>query len=60
MTKPVLYEMCLQFHLTLEPKDINHMLHLQGFSNPLIQNNTIVELKQTIPFIPTEETLKNI
>lgn len=54
-----MYEMELRFKLTMGFKEVNEIAHLCGFKEKLVAKDAItVTMKQTVPFIPNEETIK--
>lgn len=54
-----LYEMKMLFNVDLEPKEINDLTEMCGFSEKMVlQNAKTVELTQTQPFIPNEEDIQ--
>lgn len=53
-----IYKMCLKFKLSLGLKEINAITIACGFPEKLVAENiTTITLTQTVPFIPSDETL---
>ena len=55
MAKVTVYEMEMQFELTLSIRSVNDLLSSMGLAEKLVANGNILTVKQTLPVIPNEE-----
>lgn len=56
---PTLYNMCMLFKLDLSIKPINDIMSHCGLTEKIIAEKIVtVKITQTVPFIPTDETIK--
>ncbi len=58
--KQKLYEMVMEFEVTLGLKEINSVMELFGFNEKSGITGQTITLSQTIPFIPNEEYIHKI
>lgn len=54
------YEMEMEFEVTVGLKEINDFMNLMGFEEKATLTGQIMTLKQTIPFIPDEVYLRKV
>ena len=54
------YEMEMEFEVTVGLKEINDFMNLMGFEEKAVLTDQIMTLKQTIPFIPDEVYLRKV
>jgi len=55
MAKVKVYDMEMQFELTLGIRSINDLLSNMGLAEKLVVNGNVLTVKQTLPVIPNEE-----
>lgn len=58
--KVTLYEMVMEFEVTLGLKELNNFIGLMGFSEKAGITGQTVTLTQTGPFIPDDEYLRKV
>lgn len=58
--KVTLYEMVMEFEVTLGLKELNNFMGLMGFSEKAGITGQTVTLTQTGPFIPDDEYLRKV
>lgn len=58
--KVTLYEMVMEFEVTLGLKELNNFTELMGFSEKAGIAGQTVTLTQTVPFIPDDEYLRKV
>lgn len=58
--KITLYEMVMEFEVTLGLKELNSFTELMGFSEKTGITGQTVTLTQTVPFIPDDEYLRKV
>ena len=55
MAKVKVYDMEMQFELTLSIRRINDLLGSMGLAEKLVTNGNVLTVTQTLPVIPNEE-----
>lgn len=60
MMKQKLYEMVMEFDVTLGLKEFNSVMELFGYHEKSGITGQIITLSQTIPFIPNEEYIHKV
>lgn len=58
--KQKLYEMVMEFKVTIGLKEINSVMELFGFNEKSGITGQTITLSQTIPFIPNEEYIHKV
>lgn len=54
-----IYKMCLKFRLSMSIKELNDLNDMYGLLGKIVVPNAItVRMTQTLPFIPTKETIR--
>ena len=53
-----MYAMKLKFNCGLSLKSMNTMCDALNMPRPVVQNAMVITLKQTLPFIPNDETIE--
>lgn len=60
MEKVKVYEMEMEFELTVGLRSVNDFMNQMGFAERTYVNGPILTLKQTLAIVPTKEYIKTI
>ena len=60
MAKVKVYDMEMQFELTLGIRSVNDLLNNMGLAEKLVANGNVLTVTQTLPVVPDEEYIATV